>query len=118
MKSGVFGNLRSKLLIAAAIIAWIVVTTLLFDETCPFYGLFGIRCPGCGMTRAALCVLRGDLAGAWEYHAMFWSLPLLFGYFLTDGNLFGRIFPKGNRIDRILLAALGVGFLANWIVKF
>ena len=31
---------------------------------CPIHLVTGLRCPGCGMTRMALCLLRGDLRGA------------------------------------------------------
>ncbi|HVN97643.1 MAG TPA: DUF2752 domain-containing protein [Syntrophorhabdaceae bacterium] len=31
---------------------------------CPFKALTGIPCPGCGMTRALLCMAKGDFSGA------------------------------------------------------
>ena len=31
---------------------------------CPFAFLSGLPCPGCGLTRAGFCLLRGDLGGA------------------------------------------------------
>ncbi len=31
---------------------------------CPFAFLSGIPCPGCGLTRAGLCLLHGDVQGA------------------------------------------------------
>lgn len=31
---------------------------------CPFAYLTGFPCPGCGLTRAGLCLLHGDLRGA------------------------------------------------------
>lgn len=44
---------------------------------CLFYHITGIPCPGCGMTRAMLSALRGDLASAWRYHPLFWLVPPL-----------------------------------------
>ena len=35
---------------------------------CPSVVLTGLPCPGCGLTRAAFAVLRGDFLRAWELH--------------------------------------------------
>jgi hypothetical protein len=45
---------------------------------CLFKNLFGIECPGCGMTRALSGVLHGDFAGAFQYNKMIVAVfPLL-----------------------------------------
>lgn len=79
----------------------------LWHLPCVFQWLFGVPCPGCGMTRAWLSVLRGQLTAAFAYHPLFWTVPLLYGYLLADGHLFRRVW-----VDRVvlglLLAALGV----------
>ena len=41
---------------------------------CPFHALTGWWCPGCGLTRAAARLVRGDLAGALATNAL---LPLV-----------------------------------------
>lgn len=33
---------------------------------CLFNLATGLKCPGCGVTRMCLCLLRLDIAGAWE----------------------------------------------------
>lgn len=33
---------------------------------CPFYMATGLLCPGCGVSRMCLSLLRGDWAGAWQ----------------------------------------------------
>ena len=38
---------------------------------CPVKYFLGIACPGCGMTRAWLAVLRLDFATAFAYHPLF-----------------------------------------------
>lgn len=43
-------------------------------EICVFHRVTGIQCPGCGMTRAFLCLLHGDWRGAWDLNPF--SLPL------------------------------------------
>jgi hypothetical protein len=47
---------------------------------CPMAGLLGIPCPGCGLTRATLALLRGDVADAYHFHPLVFVLgPLYFG---------------------------------------
>lgn len=44
---------------------------------CPQQALFGISCPGCGMTRAYLeLFLHGDIKSAFFYHPAFWIVPI------------------------------------------
>ena len=44
---------------------------------CVFASTTGIPCPGCGLTRAVVHALRGDLPGAFQMHPLFWLGPLL-----------------------------------------
>lgn len=36
---------------------------------CPFKSALGIPCPGCGLTRASIALLRGEFAAAFGAHA-------------------------------------------------
>ncbi|MBA2704475.1 MAG: DUF2752 domain-containing protein [Blastocatellia bacterium] len=36
---------------------------------CPLFRLTGIPCPGCGLSRATVLLLKGDLAGSFRFHA-------------------------------------------------
>lgn len=50
---------------------------------CPFYHVTGLYCPGCGMTRASLSLLDGDLVQAFRYNNLvFILLPLFVIYYL------------------------------------
>ena len=47
---------------------------------CPSAGLFGLPCPGCGLTRASLTLLLGDFHGAFTLHPLVLPLgPLYIG---------------------------------------
>ena len=101
-------HLKQKLALTAAYLAVLAIWRLL-DWPCVFTYVVGLPCPGCGMTRALLAVLRLDFAAAFSYHPMFWSLPLLYGYFLSDNGLFHH-----KWLDRALLIAIATGFLLHW----
>ena len=83
----------------------------LFRLPCPFQHFLHIPCFGCGMTRAYLCLLRLDIAGAFAMHAMFWSVPLLGLYYIFDWRLL-----KNKWADNVVLTLLCLGFVINWIV--
>lgn len=62
-----------------------LVLELIFGVTCPILFLTGISCAGCGMSRAWFCVLQKDLAGTFEYHPLFWTLPIgIVAFFFWD----------------------------------
>lgn len=37
-----------------------------YGVPCLFNLITGLKCPGCGVTRMCLCLLRLDIGGAWE----------------------------------------------------
>jgi hypothetical protein len=47
---------------------------------CPTAGLWGVPCPGCGITRATLALLRGEVHAALVLH------PLVFAVLPTYGS--------------------------------
>ena len=45
---------------------------------CPFRLITGLKCPGCGVSRMALSIIRFDFAAAFRYNpAIFCILPLM-----------------------------------------
>lgn len=103
-------NWKDKLLTCGILLICVTVFWI-FQIPCFFNALFGIPCPGCGMTRAFVNVIKLDFVGAFEMHAMFWSMPILLGYYLKDWHLF-----KNKWINIGVISLIGIGFLINWIV--
>lgn len=53
---------------------------------CPIKFLTGLSCAGCGMTRAYISLLRGDLKSAFYYHPLF-LVPLFYvAYYIVVRN--------------------------------
>lgn len=77
---------------------------------CVWQHFFGIPCPGCGTTRAAIALLRGDFAAMLRYNFMLPSLPILFLYVIFDGQIF-----KNKSVDYLILSIIAVGFIIHWI---
>lgn len=62
------------------LLAVVFVLILLLFYHCPFHMLFGVPCPGCGMTRALITALKGDFVSAFLYHPL-WPLLLPVGIY-------------------------------------
>lgn len=48
---------------------------------CLFYNTYGVACPSCGMTRAYISLLHGDIYRAFYFHPLFWAVPFLLIFF-------------------------------------
>ena len=64
----VFGCVAVGMVVVAALVPPTALDR--FPTPCLFRNLAGWECPGCGMTRAVLSLLRGDLAAALHYNRM------------------------------------------------
>ena len=54
-------------------LVFIVVPTSWFEgrrSICLIRNVFGVKCPGCGMTRAISCVFHGNFKKAFEYNKL------------------------------------------------
>ena len=60
---------------ALLVIAVFYIIIEMLGVTCPIKFITGISCAGCGMSRAWLSLLRGDVSAAFFYHPLFW-LPV------------------------------------------
>ncbi len=76
---------------------------------CPSRRLLGLPCPGCGMTRALVALLAGDLAGAFALHP--WA-PVLAAQAALGWAAWGWSLWSGQAARR-LAAAIGPVLLAN-----
>lgn len=62
--------------IMAAICYWIV-SRFVFHNGCPFVVLTGFPCPACGLTRAALHLMKGEWLAALQMNAAIYPIVLL-----------------------------------------
>ena len=69
----------NAIILGAAVLHAGLVMTGLPSWTCPFRELFGLPCPGCGLSRAISALLHGDWQTSFTYHlfAPFFLLALI-----------------------------------------
>lgn len=93
----------------------LLISRIGFGIPCLFRLVTGLKCPGCGMTHMALCLLRGDLSGAfYENPVVLMLLPIglilairLTVRYLRTGNK--RLTKWENRVV-IAMIVLLIGF--------
>ena len=80
----------------------------------PFTILFGIPCPFCGMTRAFLCLLSGDLTTAFYYHPLW---PVVLGIFIIFPLWKFRLLHLSDKWIDHGAFAIGILFLLCFIIR-
>ena len=106
-----------------------LLTLILLSQLpfCPMAGVLGIPCPGCGLTRATLALLRGDVRGAFRLHPLVFVLTPLFVWSVSAaalGYVRGPRAPSkpklwfSSRAATLLASTLLVATLGVWGVRF
>ena len=80
--------------------------------SCLYKHFFGIECPGCGMTRAFISLIKLDFKKAFSYHPMVFFMPLTYIFILFDCRLFNN-----KKLDTCYIILIVSGFLINYLLK-
>ena len=86
---------------------------------CPFFGLTGFHCAGCGTLRALHTLMRGDVAAAVGYNALAMaSLPVIaYSGARAAVSAFGLPSPPRAFIPHRWIWALLAGVVAFWALR-
>lgn len=82
-----------------------IAMAVLMPVYCPSVYLFGMPCPGCGMTRAMLLTCRGELLSAYHMNPMIFPIIGFAGYCFICRYVMG-IPVKGKYAVTILLGIM------------
>lgn len=85
------GGIRRQDLGAAGIVVGVYALLFALGITCPIKYVTGVSCPGCGMTRACLAMLRLDPGAALHYHPLVWLPPIVLAGYLFRAKLPGWV---------------------------
>lgn len=86
---------------------------------CPVALCTSTACPGCGMTRAAGYLIRGDLGSALTYHPL---IPLIVFQLAVGWVWFllrraGKVEPLKNRTLNIFLVVTTLALVGVWVIR-
>lgn len=94
-----------------ALLAFVPVSTCLVKLAT------GRPCPACGMTRASLRLLRGDLPGSVALHPLALPSAAALGVAVVLAATLPAGHPLWERYTRGALTVFGVAFVVVWVVR-
>lgn len=114
-----------KLLARAGLILGIGLAYALFCSLtglalpCPFHTLTGLWCPGCGVSRMCISLLRGEFSTAWGYNpALMALLPVLAAVLTRLGVRYVRTGEtRPTRGENVLIWGMAVCLLAFGVLR-
>lgn len=89
----------------------------LWNASCPLLLILGIPCPGCGLTRGLLCLLRFNFSGAAIINPTIYAWALFFIIYVLTKYFLG----KGERIRTIALLTvtfITIVYYAYGMIRF
>jgi hypothetical protein len=89
-------------------------------ELCQSKALFGIDCPGCGLTRSFIHLAHGDVAASFQRHRLGWLVALFVVLqipYRVWAIFSGLSAPLGNKLPWAGMWIVVLLLMANWFVK-
>jgi len=90
---------------------------------CPIFRATGIPCPGCGLSRATVLLLKGDLAGSFRFHAFapifLFAIAALILSVLLPKSILQPAIARAELIERktgLTVLILG-GLILYWLAR-
>lgn len=85
-----------------------------FGGGCLLKDIFDTPCPSCGMSRAFLSLIMGDIKAALHFHPLFWIFPITVGL----GLLAALDKTKKRKLLWLILMALCIlAYLVCWVIR-
>lgn len=104
------GNSKNKIISAVLVIALLTLIVLFYK--CPVKSVFGIPCPGCGMTRAYQALMSGNLSGAFNWHPLF-PIPIITIWYAALRPQLGRL----KKFEYVTIIVFVMLFIAVWGIR-
>jgi len=96
-----------RIMLAAVII-------IFFLYKCPFEYIFGIPCPGCGMTRAFIALLKLDFAEAFYFHPLFPIVIVVLIFAVLD---YFKVFVFSRKFKDIATIVIPLIFIVVYFIR-
>jgi hypothetical protein len=109
---------------SGALLVLFVVALAFGAPFCPSAGFLGIPCPGCGLTRATLELLSGDIRAALSFHPLVllaapaFAVLLGYGAYSALGGQPVRLSERGNRALTWSAGVLAALLFTLWLARF
>ena len=105
-------NFKKYGLIYLILIVYVLFCFLLNFSICPFKLILGIPCPGCGLTRAFISLLKGNLILSLQYNPLLiLAFIFIFIFFFKDLKLPGYLANNKLVLLSLLIVVISTYFL-------
>ena len=95
-------------------ILFAAVIIIFFLYKCPFEYIFGIPCPGCGMTRAFIALLKLNFTEAFYFHPLFPIVIIVLIFAVLD---YFKIFAFSRKVKDIATIVIPFIFIAIYFIR-
>lgn len=100
--------------------AFVFVPDWPIPSSCPSQAIFGVDCPGCGLTRSFIYLAHGDWQRAFSKHRVGWLLALAVMLqipYRLAGLLGRNRQPLGKRLPKLFGLVLIAALIGNWLLQ-
>jgi len=109
-----YPKLKATLHAVGGLLLWSGIF-LLTDSLCFFQSFFGIPCPGCGSTRAAVALLRGRFTEAIAFHPLI-PLSLALLPYAALRNVLGKHKPVSKAERNVVMCMIAL-YIVVFVVR-
>lgn len=100
------------------LIAYTVIVNLVFHAFCPVVIFCGFPCPGCGITRAAVCFMTGRWQQAWQLNPVIYAIAVTTAYFIYRRYLLGTKVVGLKWLITVVFVLLAVVYIVRMYLYF
>ena len=100
-----------KPLIVISVVILIYAILQIIGITCPIKYIFGVSCPGCGMTRAVISAVTFKFERAFFFHPLWFAMPVFLALYL-----YARIKNK-TKLEKIVVCTFVISILSVYVVR-
>lgn len=103
---------------AIVIFIYLIVSRKIFRISCPMVAITGFPCPGCGVTRACVSLVRGEFYKAFCQHAFVYVLIVYAVFFFVWRYLFQKDSKMLVRVGTVVLFLMIAYYIYRMIYVF
>lgn len=101
-------DVKDKKTALVLVAAYLLFSEIFLRGICPLVLLTGFPCPGCGLTRAGIAMLRFRFREAWQMHPFIYAVAVYAVFYMAGRYLFQKREQKGLRYVAIVLLLAGI----------
>ena len=106
MKKRLLADSKVLILFVAVVVCYYLFMNMVLHTGCIFTYITGLPCPGCGLTRAGILLLTGDIKGAFYMNPSIFLWGYFGIYFVCSRYMIGN--GKGIMLNLILVCLLTI----------